>query len=159
MAEHRNEVPADDMSSFGVSDDLQFVQIKMGAGPDGAATYLTMASANVMPFIDALSQLQAHLVAIKAVPAPPLNQPRSVGAWKIGRSSLVGAEKLTIFVFDEGSPKEVVLLMADIDALKLADAIEKQVFKKLSVVDQRNLIKQVEDARGGSKLILPPRRN
>lgn len=142
------------MAAFGVNEDGTMVRIQVAANQEGGSIYLDMPSGAIRGFIDNLGQLLAHLVHIKAIPPKSPGMGHGIGQWKVGGSSDPGLKGMTAIVFDEGTPNEVIRFLKDLDALKIADAIEQKVFKGLSVVDQRSMIKEVEKAR--NPLILPP---
>lgn len=147
----------DQMQQFGVSEDGSVVRLQLAVKEDGGGIYITMASEAIPVFINGLTQLMAHLVHIKAIPPRPPGVASGIGQWKVGRSNDPALAKFTAILFDEGTPNEVIRVLADIDALRIADAIETQVFAGLSQKDQQDLIQGVAKAKANSALILPPR--
>lgn len=149
---------AQGFETFNVSEDGQTVQIVMAAG-DGTIM-LTLPTQNLPAFSANLRLLIDGLVMGGALPAGTDKQIRPVTVWGVARFNDPRMAKVTLLVFDKGLDQEAAVSLGDRDALALADAIEQQVFKGMSLVDQRELIKAVEDARGGGKgkphLILPP---
>lgn len=77
----------------------------------------------------------------------------NVGKWLVGRHEKFPKE--TVFVFDPGTTHERIYKMADIDALRVADAIEKQVFASMPLPEQQKMIE--ESRRQPGKIIMPPR--
>lgn len=147
------------IEGFGVSADGTMVAITLGAKQGGGRIEMRMPAEKLPEFHAHLGELIHQLQAAELLPAPGRAAgavARGVKHWMVGRPDDPAVTKTTALMFDEGMPSELLLLMADIDVLKLADAIEQQVFKNMTGAEQRRLLETVEKDKAKSKLILPP---
>lgn len=153
MTDEATRLEAKRIEGFGMSEDGKFALMKFGAADDANRITVTMPVENLADFYQHLGKLVGSLTAAGKI-SPPAADGHVIGKWKVGQSNVPALAKFTALLFDEGSPKEALFLLGDLDALKLADAIEQKVFKGLTPEQQRDLVRKVEQG-ARPKIILP----
>lgn len=150
-APENQKLEAERIEGFGLSEDGTRALMRFGTSDDGGEIRVTMPVANVLEFYTNLGKLVGSLRASGKVP-PAAPDGRTLRNWKVGRSNTPQLAKLTALLFDEGTPQETMYVVDDLSALKIADALEQNVFKGLARDKQRELL-----SRAGlrPKIILP----
>lgn len=119
------------ITGFGVSEDGQFARMELSTKDDGGKVFLTMPVANLPEFHRALGGLISSLRADKHLPAED-TKAKPAGSWLVGNSDNPALKNFTALLFNKGTPAEELYLLGDIDALAIADAIEINIYKKLT---------------------------
>jgi hypothetical protein len=145
-------IESERIMAFGVSEDGQTVRLELSANDDGKV-YVTMPVGNVAEFYRALGELLTKLRQMKLVRADAA-APQAAGKWLVGTSDNPNLRQFTALAFDQGTVAEKVYIFGDIDALAIADAIERNVYKKLTAEEKRQLDLMRKKARG-PQIILP----
>lgn len=141
------EFTAERLKGFSFSDDGSVVRIFLSPPvADTPDVVLTMPVGQVEEFWAHLGNVVDSIRAAnggKIAPAPP----QMVASWQVGGNSMM--PNFVAIMFDQGKPSERIMLMPDLAALQMADAIEQKVLAGMSVEDQRVMMKEVEKARPG----------
>lgn len=143
-------------NGFAISEDGKTIQMAFGADKAGELILLTMPTAglpehagHVRALLDALRMAKV-LPPGEAVPATPMQ------TFAIKNSALGQMAHVTALVINEGLATEAFVLMPDLQALKMADAIQQKVFFGMSAEEQRKMLKAVEGERPQApRLIMP----
>lgn len=149
------------MQQVGLTADQQSLRIALGGAEDGKQVFLDMPAAAFPGFVVQMVNTLNSLIAGKVLPGFE-SQPGYVAQrWKVGRNDDPRVKEMVALVLDEGLQTEVFRLFTDLDALRIADAIEDLVFLGLSPDDQRKLVETVQAQKKKPAIILPPgvRRN
>ncbi len=134
------------------SPDLKRVQITIPY--QGEQVFQTNISIEDFEQIAAIAQRIVDVARTRGMlPEVPANQPRIAKGWAVGRPNAITPQKTIAILFDIKLPTNQIWFFADLDALKVADAIEQEVFKGMSEDDKRKLL--IESNKKPA-LILPP---
>ena len=146
-------------AGFQISEDGRRVEMRLSAGDDGRFVALTIP-------VDKFTELYQHTrllmdSTIQAGVVAPMQSPsggRPVQSWKVGASNRMELARFTAIMFDAGLTSEMILLMPDLQALAMADAIQQKVLAGFSEDEKRTLMKEVEEARAGKRDVRTPPR-
>lgn len=140
----------DRVEAYGVSQDGSMVRITLTMAPDGSKMWLTMPAGNLPAYIRDLQGLLAR-VREQGGAQPDVAAPQS---WLVGRVNDPRMKDQTVLMFDKGTPQEKVVMLPDVQALGMADAIEEQVYKSLKP-EERRIIDAARKAKQKPKIIQP----
>lgn len=156
MADETEDTTADGRMAFDVAQDRKSVRMQIGVG-EGKSVYLHIPTASLPAFQQNIGHFIESLRAAGILPPAQVERPGGLlRKWQVGRSDLKGTEKITVLHLNQGTAIEMLYYAADLDALQIADAIERTVFQGMPMHDQQQMIRDVEQRRGGKKIILPP---
>lgn len=137
------------------SDDAQHVTVRLNG--EGEQPAMTVPVQSLPLLWLQLGMVIDSLVKTGVLKAERSKPTRINETWQVGANSM--APGFTAMLFDEGSVQEHLVLMPDINALQMADAIEQKVLQGLPKEMQQDMLKTVEAKRpGGKKFIMPPSR-
>lgn len=142
-----------EMKSFGLSQDGKSVRLELSSEEEGGKVFLTLPTEQFPGFYHACGELLMKLRQRKVVPDGG-SIPQAPGSWLVGNSNNPTLKEFTALMFDKGQPQEAIYMMADLDAIAFADAIEANIYQKLSPPERA----QVDEHRrrhSKPKLILP----
>lgn len=151
--------PFDAQWQFALTHDGKSVRLIIPTGPEDAMA-VDMPASQLAILHATMGQLIDHMRLAKALPPVPPGKtaaPHAPLNWKLGRPDGVPREmgKTVALSFDEGRETADFILLADLDALKVADAIERCVFEGMSEDDKMRMIEEAQKPQKG-KIILPP---
>lgn len=147
----------DRFAGFALSEDGQTVQMMIGTGEPGKGITVTMPVHHIPEFYLHLGVLIDSAVMAGVLPSQGGKPVRNVQSWKVGENSM--APNFTAILIDENLTQETLLLMTDLAALQMADAIQQKIFTGMSLDDQKAMLKEVEKATGRKPQLLIPGRS
>lgn len=151
--------PADDkieserIRGFSVSPDGKQVRMELATKEDGGKVYLTMPVSNVPEFHRALGDLMMGMRERGLLP-PVGPSAQGAGSWMVGNSNNPDLKGFTALVFDQRKPNERTYMLGDVDALAIADAIERNIYKKLTP-DEKIVMDRARRKVQAPKIIMP----